>query len=116
MNYPTGLAAFVSGLITMGYLVIGVFFMRFWRRTHDRLFMIFGIAFWLLALNYVMFALSGDAARETGWAYLIRLAAFCLIIFTIVLKNLWPLKAAAPNERRRGGGKADADTRSDANR
>jgi Family of unknown function (DUF5985) len=96
--YPAGLAAFVSGLITMGYLVIGGFFLRFWRRTRDRLFMIFGVAFWLLALNYIMFALSGDAAHETGWAFLIRLAAFCLIIFTIVAKNLSAVGAAADRD------------------
>lgn len=96
--YPAGLAAFVSGVITMGYVVIGAFFLRFWRRTHDRLFMIFAVAFWLLALNYIMFAISGDAAHETGWAYLIRLAAFCLIIFTILAKNLPLFGAAADHD------------------
>ena len=40
---------FVSGLITMGFLVAAGFFARFWRRTADRLFLAFAIAFVLLA-------------------------------------------------------------------
>ena len=31
----------VSGAIVMGYAVAGLFFLRFWRETRDRLFLIF---------------------------------------------------------------------------
>lgn len=40
---------FVSGLITMGFVVAGLFFLRFWRRAGDRLFAAFAVAFWMLA-------------------------------------------------------------------
>lgn len=81
-------ADFVSGAIAMGYIVIGVFFLKFWRRTRDFLFLNFAGAFWLLAADQAAFTLSGRAVREQGWIYLLRLAAFALIIVAIVLKNI----------------------------
>ena len=85
-GYPT---EFFSGAIAMAYLVVGLFFLRFWRRTDDALFLVFAVAFWLLTATYAIFALTG-IARGSGWVYLPRLAAFCLIIGAIVRKNLGP--------------------------
>lgn len=79
--------AFISGLITMGFLVSGLFFMRFWVRTRDLLFAAFAAAFWLLAINQALLALSNVPIEERSWMYLLRLAAFVLIILAIVLKN-----------------------------
>lgn len=79
---------FVSGLITMGYVVGGLFFLRFWARTRDGLFATFAAAFWLLALNQGILALSGTDREEYSWVYLLRLLAFTLIIAAIVGKNL----------------------------
>jgi hypothetical protein len=82
-DYP---ADFVSGAIAMAYLVVALFFVRFWHRTRDALFMIFSVAFALLAASATAFALAG-AGREEGWIYLFRLAAFTLIIVAILGKN-----------------------------
>lgn len=79
--------AFVSGLITMGFLVSGLFFIRFWVRTRDLLFAAFAAAFWLLAANQALLALSDLPVEERSWMYLLRLAAFVLIILAIALKN-----------------------------
>jgi hypothetical protein len=79
---------YVSGIITMGYFIAGIFFLRFWRRTADTLFLIFGGAFWLMALNQALVTLSGIPREEQSWVYLLRLAAFCLIIAAIVFKNI----------------------------
>jgi len=80
--------AVLSGIIIAGYAVAGLFFVRFWRRTKDRLFGIFGLAFWLLCLQRILLALSADAAAEDRvYLYLIRLLAFLLIIAGIVDKN-----------------------------
>ncbi|MBW6426057.1 hypothetical protein KX729_32305 [Rhizobium sp. XQZ8] len=79
--------AFVSGLITMGFLVSGLFFIRFWVRTRDQLFAAFAAAFWLLAANQALLALSDLPVEERSWMYLLRLAAFVLIILAIALKN-----------------------------
>lgn len=79
---------FVSGAITMGYVVAGLFFLRFWVRARDGLFMVFAIAFWLLAVNQGVAGLGGISREELSWVYLLRLGAFCLIIAAIVYKNV----------------------------
>ena len=45
---------YMSGAVTLGYLVAMLFFLRFWKRTGDRFFFAFGIAFALLALNQAL--------------------------------------------------------------
>ena len=42
---------FIYGMITIGYLVVGLFFIKFWTRGRDPLFIIFALAFWLLAAS-----------------------------------------------------------------
>lgn len=79
--------AFVSGLITMGFVVAGLFFLRFWRRTKDWLFVAFAAAFWLLALNQTLLVLSQARIEERSWLYLLRLLAFATIIAAIWFKN-----------------------------
>jgi hypothetical protein len=79
---------FLSGAVTLGYLVVGLFFLRFWRRTADSLFAIFAIAFWLLAANQAIIALTGIDQEYYSWVYLLRAAAFGLIIVAILMKNL----------------------------
>ena len=83
-----GVLQFFSGAITMAYLVAGLFFLKFWKRTGDWLFATFASAFWLLALNQALVALTGLAQEERVWAYLVRLLAFSLIIVGIIAKNL----------------------------
>jgi hypothetical protein len=82
--------AYLSGAITMGYLVAGLFFLRFWFRTRDGLFAAFAAAFWLLALNQAVTTLSGVPREELSWIYLLRVAAFSLIIIAVVRKNVRP--------------------------
>jgi uncharacterized membrane protein YeiB len=84
----SNLLAVLSGIIIAGYAVAGLFFVRFWRRTNDRLFAIFGLAFWLLCIQRILLALAADAAAEDrAFLYLIRLIAFLLIIAGIIDKN-----------------------------
>ncbi|NDV89323.1 hypothetical protein GTW51_21915 [Aurantimonas aggregata] len=78
---------FMSGLIVAGFLISGLFFLRFWRRTGDLLFMAFALAFWLLALNQTLLVMSDLPYEERSWIYLLRLAAFTLIIVAIIRKN-----------------------------
>ncbi|HET9231610.1 MAG TPA: DUF5985 family protein [Vitreimonas sp.] len=81
-------ADFFSGIIAMGFTVCAVFFLRFWRRTRDSLFLVFSIAFLLLALNQALTTLLGLPLEERSWLYLLRLAAFLIIIGAIVRKNI----------------------------
>lgn len=78
---------FTSGLITMGFLVAGLFFLRFWWTTRESLFAAFALAFWLLAVNQAVLAVTDIPLEERSWIYLLRLAAFSLIIAAIIKKN-----------------------------
>ena len=80
--------AFLAGAVTMGYLVAALFFLRFWTRSRDTLFLAFAGAFALLAVNQALVVLSGTPREEQGWIYLIRLLGYLLIIAAIVRKNL----------------------------
>lgn len=81
------LMPFLSGAIVMGFLIAGLFFLRFWKRTHDRLFLAFTLAFWLLGLTQGLLAFSVVPVEERSWLYLLRLTAFVLILWAIWDKN-----------------------------
>lgn len=81
------LTNFISGAITVGFLVAGLFFLRFWRRTSDGLFLAFAVAFWLLALNQALIVFTNIPVEERSWLYLLRLAAFAIILASIWRKN-----------------------------
>jgi Family of unknown function (DUF5985) len=83
----SSLAIFLSGVATTGFVLAGLFFFRFWRRTRDGLFVAFGIAFWLMALNQGLIAIPGIPREEQSWLYLLRLGAFGLLIVAIIAKN-----------------------------
>lgn len=83
----TDLYVFVGGLVTMGFVVAGLFFLRFWRRTKDSLFLAFAIAFWLLGTNQALVSLTHMPIEERSPLYLLRLLAFSLIIMAIWHKN-----------------------------
>ena len=42
---------FLNGVAAAGFLAVGLFFLRLWRETRDRFFSLFGLAFWMMALN-----------------------------------------------------------------
>jgi hypothetical protein len=77
----------LNGMVTMGFLIAALFFLRFWRRTQDGLFVTFAVAFVLLALNQSLIGVSVVPREDQGLLYLLRLAAFALLIVAIVRKN-----------------------------
>jgi Ca2+/Na+ antiporter len=77
---------FLLGTIVLACFVIGMFFLRFWRKTHDRLFAIFAAAFWLMGLNWLLLAFVQQDEVKT-WLYLLRLGAFVAILIGIIDKN-----------------------------
>jgi Family of unknown function (DUF5985) len=84
----TLLSSFLSGLVTMGFVIAALFFFRFWKRTQDWLFIPFGLAFLLLAFNQALIGLSDVTGEERSLLYIPRLAAFALLIAAIVGKNI----------------------------
>lgn len=84
---------FLSGMVTIGFLIGGLFFLRFWYRTRDRLFLAFGAAFFLFALNQALVALSDTPREDQSVFYLLRFAGFSLLIGAIIVKNIKGRKA-----------------------
>lgn len=79
--------SFVAGAICLAYLTAALFFLRFWKETHDRLFVIFSIAFAVLAANRALLELFREVHEARSWLYLVRLLAFVLILAAILDKN-----------------------------
>jgi hypothetical protein len=81
------LVVLIQGAVAMGCATASLFFLRFWRRSADRLFLRFAQAFVLLSLSYV---LVGTIAASTEWQpyiFSVRLVAYGLIVFAIFEKN-----------------------------
>ena len=78
---------FLSGAVAFGFLVCGLFFIRYWWRTRDELFLAFSLAFVLLGIGQAVLALANIPTEERGSIFLIRLAAFLLILVAIYRKN-----------------------------
>lgn len=77
----------ISGAIMMACFVTGIFFMKFWKKTHEKLFVMFGVAFWILALERLVLGYIGTHHEHGPMIYLIRLSAFIMILIAIVQKN-----------------------------
>lgn len=87
-----GLVAFMSGFLVAGYAVAGLFFLRFWHESGDRLFAYFSGAFFLLCLQRVLLVSAGGGSPLL---YVVRLVAFTLIIVAFVEKNRAPADQSA---------------------
>lgn len=82
---------FLMGGIAVGYAIAALFFLRFWHKTHDRLFVMFAIAFALLSIiRVILFSMMqyyGEEVSEDHFIYWIRFAAYALILLAIIDKN-----------------------------
>jgi hypothetical protein len=81
---------FLAGAVTFGFFVCGLYFLRFWHKTRDELFIAFASAFALLGTGQAILALGNIPTEERGSIFLIRLLAFALILIAILRKNRKP--------------------------
>jgi membrane-associated PAP2 superfamily phosphatase len=88
MSSDPTIVGYAAGATSIGYIVAALFFLKFWRRTRDSLFVSFAAAFVLMAINQAAPALFGIPDEMVSNVYLLRLAAFLLIIFAILRKNM----------------------------
>jgi hypothetical protein len=87
---------FLNGAIMFGLLIAAVFFLRFWRRSAERLFAMFAAAFFVLAIERVVLAIVQPENEFRPYVYFVRLLAFVLIIIAIIDKNRSSARATAP--------------------
>jgi len=74
-------------MTAMACFGVSVCFLRFWRQTTDRLFGLFALAFALFGVNLLLLAIISRADESRHLIYLIRLAAFLVIMVAIIDKN-----------------------------
>ena len=78
---------FLLGAVAACSVIAALFFLRFWRRTRDGLFLAFAAAFTLEGLSRIALAASPNPSEGEPAIFLLRLAAYAIIIVGIVLKN-----------------------------
>ena len=78
---------FISGASVLASLAVSLFFFRFWRASRDRLFGIFALAFAIFAVNRLILSILDETDEGRTYVYLVRLAAFVLILLAIIDKN-----------------------------
>ena len=87
MNEFTSNSHLLIGAIAALSFVIGSFFMRFWRVTGDRFFLLFGLSFWIEAGNRVLLGVMPAWREDLPAYYLVRLLAYGLTLYAIIGKN-----------------------------
>lgn len=77
----------LNGAVAMASLVAAVFFLRFWRQTKDRFFLLFAAGFALDAVTRFVLGLAHPSDEMEPLFYVSRLITFGLIIAAIIDKN-----------------------------
>ncbi len=78
---------FLLGLIVMAELVAAAYFCKFWRQTRDRLFLAFGAAFFIEAIDRTAILFLDDPANGSPVIYGVRLLSYLMILAAIADKN-----------------------------
>lgn len=77
----------LSGVFVGMALAVCLFFVRFWRKSHERLFALLALVFGLLAIERGVLAFVPVGHESRHWIFLVRLLAFALLILGIIDKN-----------------------------
>jgi uncharacterized membrane protein HdeD (DUF308 family) len=81
------LEGFLLGVVATSSLTAGVFFLKFWKSTHDSLFLAFASAFLIEGVNRAAMLMLERPSEGSPWNYGVRLFAFLLILAAILRKN-----------------------------
>ena len=81
------LEQFLSGGVFVACFAVSLLFLRINRKSPDRLFVYFAIAFALLAIERVLLAVVSASTEYAPYVYAVRLVAYGCIIVAIVDKN-----------------------------
>lgn len=78
---------YVTGILTVVSIIPAVFFWSSWRRSGDRFFLFFALAFAILTVERAVMGIKDLPEAPNIMLYTIRLVGFLLIIAAIVDKN-----------------------------
>lgn len=79
--------AMLVGGIAIASLAVTVFFLRYWRSTHDRFFLYFALSFALEGVNRVVIYHFVGTNEDAPGYYLVRLLSYGLIVAAVIDKN-----------------------------
>ena len=82
----------LQGAIGAGLFAATLFFVRFWRRTHDRFFLYFAVSFAIEMANRIALALIDHADETEPFFYGLRVVSYGLILLAIWQKNRPPAR------------------------
>lgn len=68
-------------------LVIGLFFLKFWRNTRDRFFLFLSASFFLQAVDRLLQQNTWGWPEEIPAQYALRILAYTLILMAVLDKN-----------------------------
>ena len=75
------------GVIATTSITAAIFFLRFWKRTRDSLFLAFAVAFLIEGVNRIAVLEVERPNEGSPWTYVVRLIAFLIILAGILNKN-----------------------------
>lgn len=81
------LQGFLLGVIATASVTAAAFFWKFWKQTHDVLFLAFSAAFLVEGINRVCVLLLERPNEGHPFIYIVRFLAFLLILLAIANKN-----------------------------
>ena len=81
------LEGFLLGIIVTSSIAAAAFFLKFWRKTRDGLFLGLAAAFLIEGVNRLAFLSLDEPNEGTPVVYTIRLFSYLLILGAIVHKN-----------------------------
>jgi Fe2+ transport system protein B len=79
--------AFLWGALSMACVVAALIFARFYRLSRERLFVYFAAGFAMFGVHWTVLGAFDPANEKLPYVYLLRLAAFALILAGIVDRN-----------------------------
>ena len=77
----------LMGGLVVACAMVGLFFLRYWKATRDSFFLFLACAFWLQGVQWLYSAFTDPVNEHRPLAYLLRLAAYILIVMAIVRTN-----------------------------
>lgn len=77
---------YMSGAVTVGYMMAAALLARLSLRRRDRLLLALAIAFTLFTVNQILALWLTDADEHVGYAYLLRVVGFVLVLAAIIDK------------------------------
>ncbi len=93
----TPIEAFLIGVIATASFAAGLFFLRYWRDTRDSFFLLFSASFILEGCNRIVTLYLERPNEAHSAIYVVRLAAFLLILLAIARKNYGSSRSKSGN-------------------